>query len=247
MKHNHSYISQTIQVGLLLALVGGFLEAYTFITRSGVFANCQTGNLVLLAMNLFKGNFSSILAYACPIIAFILGVFLTEKIKYIFGFHPRIHWRQIVIIFEIISLLVAVLVPEGTCDIAVTTLISFMCSMQTDSFRKVDGNPYATTMCTGNLRSASQSLFDYFNTGDKAYRKKSIRYFLVVLVFMCGAVVGVFLTNIFNTRAALFCCAILLIIFLMMFLHTPEEKEILRKNYIVKKINKTRKTRQDNR
>ena len=41
---------KTLPTGLLLAGAGGFLGAYTFVGRGGVFANAQTGNIVLLAV-----------------------------------------------------------------------------------------------------------------------------------------------------------------------------------------------------
>jgi uncharacterized protein DUF1275 len=40
----------TLPTGLLLAGAGGFLDAYTFVGRGGVFANAQTGNIVLLGV-----------------------------------------------------------------------------------------------------------------------------------------------------------------------------------------------------
>ena len=50
-------MSETFCLGALLAVTGGFLDAYTYLTRGRVFANAQTGNLVLLAMNLAGGQF----------------------------------------------------------------------------------------------------------------------------------------------------------------------------------------------
>ena len=41
---------ENLSTGLLLAGAGGFLDAYTFVGRGGVFANAQTGNIVLLAV-----------------------------------------------------------------------------------------------------------------------------------------------------------------------------------------------------
>ena len=46
---------ETFRVAAVLALVGGFLDIYTYLLRGGVFANAQTGNIVLLAANL-SGN-----------------------------------------------------------------------------------------------------------------------------------------------------------------------------------------------
>ena len=45
-------VYEWLEIGLMLCLAGGFLDAYTFVTRGGVFANAQTGNIVLLGLEL---------------------------------------------------------------------------------------------------------------------------------------------------------------------------------------------------
>ena len=74
-------MSETFLMGTLLALTGGFLDAYTYISRGGVFANAQTGNIVLLGLNMASGQWSRVLYYLVPIIAFVLGIFLAESIR----------------------------------------------------------------------------------------------------------------------------------------------------------------------
>ena len=56
---------------LLLTFAGGFVDAYTFIYRGGVFATMQTGNLIKLFVNLTNGVFK--LIYLLPIIVFLIG------------------------------------------------------------------------------------------------------------------------------------------------------------------------------
>ena len=41
---------------------------------------------------------------------------------------------------------------------AATVLVSFACAMQVQTFRKVNGYSYASTMCIGNLRSGTAAL-----------------------------------------------------------------------------------------
>lgn len=41
---------EQLAVGLALAFAGGFFDAYTYLTRGGVFANAQTGNIVLMSL-----------------------------------------------------------------------------------------------------------------------------------------------------------------------------------------------------
>lgn len=56
-------ISESIGLGLLLALAGGFMDAYSYIERGQVFANAQTGNILLFGINLSEGNWAIAIQY----------------------------------------------------------------------------------------------------------------------------------------------------------------------------------------
>ena len=43
-------ISESIELGIILALAGGFMDVYSYIGRDHVFANAQTGNILLLSL-----------------------------------------------------------------------------------------------------------------------------------------------------------------------------------------------------
>ena len=60
-------------VAVLLALAGGYLEAYTWIVH-GVFANAQTANLVFLWIHAMAGEWVRAFHYVPPLMAFVLGV-----------------------------------------------------------------------------------------------------------------------------------------------------------------------------
>ena len=62
--------ADSLALGLVLAAAGGFMDAYTFIARGGVFANAQTGNLVLLGVRAFEGDVRA-LHYLTPVLAFV--------------------------------------------------------------------------------------------------------------------------------------------------------------------------------
>ena len=65
-----------------LALVGGFLDVYTFLCRGYVFANAQTGNIVLMAASLATLDFNRVLTYFTPIISFVVGIIICEIIRH---------------------------------------------------------------------------------------------------------------------------------------------------------------------
>lgn len=223
-KQFHGQASESLRLGLLLAVVGGFLEAYTFLSRGGVFANCETGNLVLLGLYLAQGQVSRAMTYLPPILAFFCGVLLTNSIRRRAAPHPRLHWRQVTVLFEAACLAAVAFIPYGRWeDIAVTALVSFACSIQVQSFRKVRGSAYTTTMCTGNLRSAADNLYAGLALHDAPALLRAGRYLSVVLVFVLGAVAGAFLTHALAEKAVLLCALPLLAAFGVMFLPTGEE------------------------
>ena len=220
-------MSETYIIGMILAVVGGFLDAYTYISRVKVFANAQTGNIVLLGVNFAEGEFKEAAFYLLPILAFFVGIIGAEMIKKRHKYNENIHWRQIVIIIEIIALLIVGFIPSGRFDMLSNILISFVCSLQVESFRKVNGNAYATTMCTGNLRSATEHLYNYKQTKDKRILKNSLQYYGIILFFIVGALIGSILTHIYFVKAVLFALIGLIAVFVLMFI---EEVEVINEN-----------------
>ncbi|WP_242972259.1 YoaK family protein [Lachnoclostridium edouardi] len=209
-------MSESLRIGLILAAAGGFLDAYTYISRGGVFANAQTGNIVLLGVNAADKQWGRVVQYLIPIAAFAVGVFAAEQIKWHFKERKEIHWRQLTVLLEIVILAAVAFMPKELNWLA-NTAVSFACAVQVESFRKVRGSAFATTMCTGNLRSGTELLGNYLRTGDRELGKKSIKYYGIILSFIVGAGGGYLITEIMGIQAVLVCCALLAICFAMMF------------------------------
>ena len=74
-------MSEALPVGLCLALGGGMLDAYSYLQRGQVFATAETGNIVLLSINLSMANWSQALHYLLPVLAFFAGVLSTELLR----------------------------------------------------------------------------------------------------------------------------------------------------------------------
>lgn len=217
------HISETLHLGMLLAAVGGFLDAYTYLSRGKVFANAQTGNLVLLGIRAFEGDWQTALHYVVPVCAFVLGVVLAESIRFRRDRFMTLHWRQLVLGVEIIVLVAAAFVPEQFNDM-VNAAVSFVCAMQVNSFRTFEDNPYATTMCTGNLRSGTVQLWRYFKHREKENLRSGLGYFAVILCFVSGAGIGALLTENVGIKTVLIPAALLIVAALAMFERREEEK-----------------------
>lgn len=208
-------MSETFFLGAILAIVGGYLDAYTYISRGHVFANAQTGNIILLGINIAELSFQKAIVYLLPIFCFFLGVLVSEIIKSKEE-SISIHWRQIIILIECLVLFAVGFIPTKA-NIVANVLVSFVCALQVESFRKVHGYVYATTMCTGNLRSGTESLYRFIENKDKNYLKKSLHYFGIIVFFVIGAVLGTLITNKVGIKAVLVCTVALLVVFILMF------------------------------
>ena len=97
-------MSEAFITSVFLALSGGFQDAYTYFTRNEVFSNAQTGNIVLMSTHLMMGEWMDVLRYLFPLLAFAGGVFFAERIHMLFKYAKRLHWRQGILLMEIIIL-----------------------------------------------------------------------------------------------------------------------------------------------
>lgn len=208
--------SDTFAVAALLALAGGFLDAYTYLCRGGVFANAQTGNMVLLALRAAEGRWQEAAAYLAPILAFALGVLVTEGMRTRYRGQGRFHWRHWVLGVEILALGAAALIPVGPWNGVVNVTVSFVCALQVEAFRKVRGYPFASTMCTGNLRSGTELLYQYFQTRDRGILRSSLRYYQVIVAFIAGAAVSAVLAGPLGQWSVLAACGLLAVVLVVL-------------------------------
>ena len=53
-------MSESLLIGVLLSISGGLMDAYSYLYRGQVFANAQTGNVLLFSVHLSKGEWAHI-------------------------------------------------------------------------------------------------------------------------------------------------------------------------------------------
>ena len=207
--------SESFRLSAILSFSGGLQDAYTYNVRGNVFANAQTGNVVLMSQSLMTGNWNRGIHYMLPLISFATGVFVTEQIEYRCKNSRTVHWRQIVLSIEIV-LLAIVGFMSTDLNVAANMLVSFACAMQVQAFRKVHGYGYASTMCIGNLRSGTESLSHYLRNKDKSALKKSLHFFGIILFFAVGAGIGGIVSNMLYLKTIWISSVLLAVVAVMM-------------------------------
>lgn len=221
---------ESLIFGILLASVGGFLDAYTFVGRGGVFANAQTGNIILVAVSAVNEEWKAAFTHFIPILAFIAGVMISESLR---ERKLKFLYKDIActtLIIETLILFLIGFVPKTVSNDIVNIIISFVASMQYCAFKKLSGAPYATTFCTGNLRSASLAAYSALTKKDKEDFLKSMRYFIVIFSFLMGAIIGGFLTVHVGDSSVWLAVVVLIFSFMLLNSNTNEIEKALEDN-----------------
>ena len=221
MKKQSLQMSESLWVGALLAFSGGYMDAYTYLFRDGVFANAQTGILILFGIHLCHADLLLSLRYLCPVVCFVLGIVLARLVS-LKAVRWRLHWRQLTVVFEIF-VLCFVAVISTRLNLLANSLVSLACGIQVQSFRKIHGNSLATTMCIGNIRAATDYLCCYCFDGRQGQLQKSLLYYSIIGIFIVGAVCGSFGVRLLAQQAILVCPLLLLAVFLLMLPAPPTE------------------------
>lgn len=223
--HKKVQTSETFINSAFLAVSGGLQDAYTYFTRDEVFSNAQTGNVVLMSEQFMDGEWMAGLHYLVPLTAFFLGVLLAERIQDRFRYAKRLHWRQGILLVEIILLFAVGFLPKSM-NVFATTLVSFACALQVQTFRKVEGYSYASTMCIGNLRSGTAALSAYMREKKPRLLSQAMCYYSIILFFALGAGVGGRLSRIYGFKVIWISCLLLFMSFLLMFIEEIDETEL---------------------
>jgi uncharacterized membrane protein YoaK (UPF0700 family) len=208
----------TLRFAVLLTLANGFLDAHTYVARGGVFANVQTGNVVLFAIHLSEKNWHDSLSRLAPIPAFIVGVALAAHIKSgrvdKWVKHP-LRWTMGI---QAAALFGFGFVPAGVPHIAVTIPISFLAGMQIGLFRSVRDLMYMPVATTGNLMRVVEAGYDAFVEKHRESREAVVTYAALIAAFGGGAIAGAFATRFWGLHAIWVpaaCLAMTLVLFVI--------------------------------
>jgi len=180
---------ETVQISLLLAFAGGYLDAYTWIVH-GVMANAQTANLVFLWVYGTAGEWARALHFAPPIAAFTVGIVVAAWLRRATGDRAS----AISTLIEVLLLVAVGILHNRLPDLAGTLGISFVAAVQTAIFTRVEGVPYSSVMVTGNLRQVIEGLFAAISGQFGPLRHSGI-FGALCIAFGMGAAVGAYATK----------------------------------------------------
>ncbi len=195
-----------LRMAAVVTVICGFLDAYTFVARGGVFVTAQTGNVVLLAVTLAEARWSQALAHLLAIGAFVAGVAVATHIRR--GGLDRLVAHPVgwILGVQAASLLAIGFVPDTVPHPVVTIPITLLAAVQIELFRGADTLGYLPLANTGNLIRWVDA--GYGSVADPSARQPAEGgrtvgvYTVIVLAFALGAVIGALATRAIGVPAA---------------------------------------------
>lgn len=208
-----------------MTALGGFCNAYTFMTRGGVFANAHTANMAKVGISMATADWSGVMGALVPILGCLLGGVLCEFVKDKSQATPGWlggHWYQKALVLELMALLVVGFVPATVPHGVVNAAMSLVTGFQLNIFRNWKYGGHNTTICTGNLRNLAQWVYAALTQRNVGMGKKAVAYTGLFVAFTLGAVIATLLCIRLGVQASW--CACLFLAVWLVWLWVDERK-----------------------
>ena len=198
----------------MLIAAGGYLGAYTYTMRGGVFCNAQTANVVLLSMALGSGQWSRALYFLIPISAYMLGAVISElkpnQVKRL----NFLRWDTLLVGLEMLVTFLLGFIPDHWPYQICQVSINFICSMQYNTFRQAEHIPMATTFCTNHIRQVGVFLTKWLrHPGEAGHRRRFLVHLLMLGSFAAGGVASASVCRFLGGKAIWGASLLLLVVF----------------------------------
>ncbi len=172
----------------LLTATGGALDAWVFLSHGHVFANAQSGNVVLIGIKVAAGDWTGAGRHLPSLGAYLAGLFgsrlLASQLK-----SRGVNSRSVRLAMECALLIGLAGVADRWPDSVVTASVGFLAALQITSLSHLGPWSFNTGMTTGNLRSAAVALVATLD-GDERQWPHAFLMVALCLAFALGAVLG---------------------------------------------------------
>jgi uncharacterized membrane protein YoaK (UPF0700 family) len=195
------YTPYTLRFAVLLTVANSFLDAHTYLVRGGVFANLQTGNVILFAIHMSERHWGDSLSRLWPMFACVAGVVLSSYIKS--GRVDKVVAQPLRWTMAIQAAVLAGFgfLPATLPHSLVVVPISFLGGIQIGLFRSIGDLAYMPLATTGNLMRVVEAGYDFFVEKNSSSRRAFMVYAGVIGAFAAGAIAGAFTTRAWGLHA----------------------------------------------
>lgn len=189
MTENRFPSHERVLFASLLTMTAGSLDAYSYHMHGQVFAGLQTGNIVLLGINISQLKWGNAGQYAFSLMAFAIGTLIVKLFQ-----HYRVKMdfsktkeRQYVLLYMTVLLTLSALIGCSLPNVFGTAILSITAAAALQEFRVLKGNAFMPLLMTGNLRTLCAAAYEGFIQRDPKMVERTHDLLRVMLSFFIGA------------------------------------------------------------
>lgn len=166
------------------------MDAWVYLAHGHLFANAQTGNVVLFAVHAAAGEVAEAVHFVPSIVAFIAGLLLS-RLAGAWLKARGLNSRNVRLSAECVALFILALVVGRLPNEVVTACVGFVAAVQITSLSHIGSASFNTGMTTGNLRGGiSAAVAAWLDPSSKKDRDKAATLGWMCLAFVTGALLG---------------------------------------------------------
>jgi uncharacterized membrane protein YoaK (UPF0700 family) len=154
--------SSILMASALATVAGGAMDAWVYLAHGQVFANAQSGNVVLIGVALADGDVARAATHLPSLLAFVAGL-LTSRLSGQVLKRSRLNSRNARLGLECVMLVTLGLLAYRLPDRAVTAWVGFIAGVQVTSLSHIGSWSLNTGMMTGDLLAAVSALVKALN------------------------------------------------------------------------------------
>lgn len=181
-----------VAASAIATMAGGATDAWVYFAHGQVFANAQSGNVVLMGIAFAGGDVANAATHLPSLLAFATGA-LTSRLSGQLLKRGRLNSRNVRLAVACVMLVALGLFADRMSDRAVTACVGFIAGVQITSLSHIGSWSFNTGMTTGNLLAGVSALAKAL-TGSAEEWPHAAVMFLLCFAFGVGAAAGAWLT-----------------------------------------------------
>ncbi len=210
------YIEQKLLFLLVLTMVGGYMNGYSYVTRGGSLVTMQSGNMARIGIAWFTKDTNLFVISLIPIVGCLIGCTIAYLARNVKGEQSPIYWQKFSLSAEILLFTAIGFIPADVCNHGVNCAIAIVAGFQLCNLKTYRGYAHTTTLASGNVRNLGHIFAEFLAKPSKKSAILLVEYLILFVSFTVGAILGCTISHALGAPAIWFCGAFLVILFAQM-------------------------------
>ena len=207
-------------------LVMGIVDADTFLKHGEAFVSAQTGNLVVGVVKLVTAGWQAAWTNGFVWVGYFIGCLVAQGLsERVSQENPRRQMRWLMVI-DVVAYAAIAFFQQALADPWLLFLLGIVAGYELTTFRQVGGVAINNGVMTGNTKNLATSFYRAVFDHDRVARHRFVQLISVLVTFLAGCALGVWLANLAILDVLWVACGFKLLLLCWLFVPAAMEKPI---------------------